>query len=95
VKHGASLQPSSDLLSLRGLGPASVEMLRCVNIQSADALRQTDLYTLYAKIKAKYPHTSINLLYAMMGAMDDVDWRVIARERRSEVLMQLDDRGLL
>ncbi len=85
----------SDLLALRGLGPASVQMLASVKIRSAKALRQADLYAVYAKIKSLHPKTSINLLYAMMGAVEDVDWRVIARERRSEVLMQLDDRGLL
>ncbi len=95
AEHRRSAQGEPALSELRGLGPASVEMLKSVNIRSTKALRQADLYAVYAKIKAKHPKTSINLLYAMMGAVDDVDWRVIARERRSEVLMQLDDRGLL
>ena len=95
AEHRRSAKSEPALSELRGLGPASVEMLKSVNIRSAQSLRKADLYALYAKIKAKHPKTSINLLYAMMGAVDDVDWRVIARERRSEVLMQLDDRGLL
>lgn len=36
----------------------------------------------------------MNLLYALMGAQEDRDWREIARERRSEALLRLDDMGL-
>ncbi len=83
------------LSQLRGLGPASVTMLVSVGITSAAQLRKADLYPLYARIKAQHPHTSINLLYAMMGAVDDMDWRDVAKERRTEVLMRLEDMGLL
>jgi DNA transformation protein and related proteins len=83
------------LSQLRGLGPASVTMLVSVGITTAAQLRQADLYPLYARIKAQHPHTSINLLYAMMGAVDEMDWRDVAKERRTEVLMRLEDMGLL
>jgi hypothetical protein len=32
------------------------------------------------------------MLYALIGAQEGVDWRVIARERRSELLTELDTR---
>jgi DNA transformation protein and related proteins len=83
------------LSELRGLGPASVQMLASADITSAAQLRKADLYQLYARIKAGHPRTSINLLYAMMGAVDDVDWRDVAKDRRTEVLMRLEDMGLL
>jgi DNA transformation protein and related proteins len=96
AKGRRSAQPNGPALSeLRGLGPASVAMLVSVGISSAAQLRKADLYQLYARIKAQHPHTSINLLYAMMGAVDDVDWRDVAKERRTEVLMRLEDMGLL
>jgi DNA transformation protein and related proteins len=95
AEHRRTAQGEPALSELCGLGPASVAMLASVKIRSAKALRQADLYVVYAKIRSLHPKTSINLLYAMMGAVEDIDWRVIARERRSEVLMQLDDRGLL
>jgi DNA transformation protein and related proteins len=95
AEHRRTAQGEPALSELCGLGPASVAMLASVKIRSAKALCQADLYVVYAKIKSLHLKTSINLLYAMMGAVEDIDWRVIARERRSEVLMQLDDRGLL
>jgi DNA transformation protein and related proteins len=83
------------LSELRGLGPASVQMLASAGITSAAQLREANLYQLYACIKAKHQRASINLLYAMMGAVDDVDWRDVAKDRRTEVLMRLEDMGLL
>jgi DNA transformation protein and related proteins len=83
------------LAELRGLGSVSTQMLTSVGITSAQQLRQADLYMLYARIKAKHPRASINLLYAMMGAAEDRDWRDIAKDRRTEVLIRLDDMGLL
>lgn len=94
-KAAVSHHSASDLVPLRGLGPASVKMLASVGVTSAEQLRREDLYLLYQRIKARNPRASINLLYALMGAVDDTDWRSIARERRTEVLMRLDDLGLL
>jgi DNA transformation protein and related proteins len=93
--RGSALPTGPALSELRGLGPASVVMLTSVGITSAAQLRKADLYPLYARIKAQHPHTSINLLYAMMGAVDGMDWRDVAKERRTEVLMRLEDMGIL
>ena len=92
-KRGASGEPA--LSQLRGLGPASVAMLAAAGITSAAQLQEADLFTLYAKIKRQFPKTSCNLLYAMIGAVDDQDWREVARERRTQVLLRLEDMGLL
>ncbi len=83
------------LSELRGLGPRSVEMLVEAGINTSAKLRKADLFKLYQKIKTQHPRTSLNLLYAMMGAVSNEDWRVVAKERHSEVLMRLDDMGLL
>lgn len=92
-KHGPGGEPA--LSQLRGLGPASVAMLAAAGISSAAQLQKADLFTLYAKIKRQSPKTSTNLLYAMIGAVDDQDWREVARERRTQVLLRLEDMGLL
>jgi DNA transformation protein and related proteins len=94
-EHTRSADGGAALAELRGLGPVSTQMLASVGITTAKQLRQADLYTLYAKIKAKHPRASINLLYGMMGAAEDCDWRDIAKNRRTEVLLRLDDMGLL
>lgn len=79
---------------LRGLGPASRARLASLGVHDLAQLRAQEPYALYARIKARWPAASMNLLYALIGAQEDRDWREIARERRSEALLRLDAMGL-
>ncbi len=94
-EHTRATDGGAALAQLRGLGPVSVGMLVGAGITTAAQLRQADVYALYAGIKAAHPRASINLLYAMMGAIDNLDWRDVAKDRRTEVLMRLEDMGLV
>jgi DNA transformation protein and related proteins len=94
-EHTRSALGEPALSELRGLGPASVTMLAAAGITSAAQLKQADVFALYAKLKRLFPKTSTNLLYAMIGAIDDQDWREVARERRTQVLLRLEEMKLL
>ncbi|TNC80415.1 MAG: transcriptional regulator [Oleiphilus sp.] len=80
--------------ALRGLGPASESMIRSIGISNVEIFMQSDPFEIYRKLKAANPNTSLNLLYAMIGAQEDRDWKDIASERRTAILMQLDDMGI-
>jgi DNA transformation protein and related proteins len=84
--------PAEPVESLPGLGPASAVLLARLGVRDAAALRARDAVTLYLALKAQWPTTSLNMLYALIGAQEGVDWRVIARERRSALLTELDAR---
>jgi len=77
---------------LRGLGPASAAALAKLGVHDVATLRARDAFELYAQLKSAAPTTSLNMLYALIGAQEGVDWRVIARERRSDLLTELDTR---
>lgn len=94
-EHTRGAGGEAALSELSGLGPVSVAMLGKVGVTSAAQLRKADIFQLFKKIKTLNPRTSINLLYALLGAVDNQDWRVVARERRTEVLMRLEDMGLV
>ena len=79
--------------ALRGLGPKSLEQLARQGIRTAAALRAADAGLLYLRIKAQWPAASMNLLYGLVAAQEGRDWREIARERRTELLLRLDDLG--
>lgn len=79
--------------AFRGLGPKSRAELARQGIHCASDLRATDAVQLYLRVKAQWPGASLNLLYALVGAQDGRDWREIARERRTELLLRLDDLG--
>ena len=79
---------------LRGLGPKSLAQLAALGITTRAQLQAEDVYRLYGRIKARWPGASLNLVYALIGAQEDRDWRQIARERRTEILLNLDALGL-
>lgn len=79
---------------LKGLGEKSEEMLQQVGIHSVDEFMQADPFDIYRKLKAQIPGTSLNALYAMMGAQENLDWRDIAKTRKTEILVKLDDLGI-
>jgi DNA transformation protein and related proteins len=79
------------LASLRGLGPMSVAMLGEAGIDTTAKLKANDPFALYLKIKRKRGNVSINLLYALIGAIEDRDWRDVARTDRTAILLTLDD----
>ena len=84
--------PAADIARLPGLGPASTALLARLSVRDVATLRQRDAFELYAALKAIAPSTSLNMLYGLIGAQEGVDWRVIARERRSALLTELDVR---
>lgn len=84
--------PAADIARLPGLGPASTALLARLGVHDVATLRQRDAFELYAVLKAIAPSTSLNMLYGLIGAQEGVDWRVIARERRSALLTELDAR---
>jgi DNA transformation protein and related proteins len=83
---------ATDLATLPGLGPASAALLARAGVRNAAALRTRDAFDLYAELKALDARTTLNMLYALIGAQEDVDWRTIARERRTAIALELDAR---
>ncbi|CCN69451.1 TfoX/Sxy family DNA transformation protein [Vibrio nigripulchritudo] len=82
------------LRDLKGFGPKSKEILATVGIHSVDDFMLADSYELYAKLKAKVKGTGLNSIYAIIGAKENIDWREVAKQRKTEVLMRLDEMGL-
>lgn len=79
------------LASLRNLGPQSQRMLHAAGIRGVAALRRLGPVAAYLRVKAHAPSSSLNLLYALAGALDDIDWREVRRTRKLELLLALED----
>ena len=65
-----------------------------IGIESIEQLRARDPFEVYAELKVKVPGTSLNFLYALIGAIDDVHWQEVKRTRRTEILLRLDEMGI-
>jgi DNA transformation protein len=84
-----------ELNNLQGLGPKSTIMLQEVGIVTVADFMASDPYLLYAKLKKQFPNTSLNMLYAILGAQENTHWQKIKNERRLEILLRLEEMGLL
>ena len=73
------------------LGPRSAQMLAAVGITTPDQLRALGPVSAYVKAKRAGQPVSLNLLWALEGALTGVHWQQVARERRTGLLMALED----
>jgi len=80
-----------NIADLKGLGPKSAAQLAQIDISTVEDIMQTDAYEIYARLKKHSPNTSLNMLYAIMGAQENIHWQSIAKNRKMEILMRLDD----
>jgi TfoX/Sxy family transcriptional regulator of competence genes len=79
-----------DIASLPNLGPKSREMLAAAGILSVAQLRQLGAAATYARVKKANAKASLNLLWALEGALTDLPWQVVAREHRTSLLLALE-----
>ena len=81
------MPPSTDL---PGLGPRSLAMLAAAGLHDRAALERLGSVRAYLRVKAAGQNASLNLLWAIEGALTGQDWRVVAREERGRLLIELD-----
>ena len=79
------------LSKLRNLGEASSQMLSSAGICSEEQLCDMGSVSAYIAVKAAGCKPSLNLLWAIEGALTGRDWKEISREQRTSLLMQLGD----
>ena len=89
-----SNEQTPSVASLRGLGPKSAAALRQIGIASIEELRARDPFEIYAELKAKTPRTSLNFLYGLIGAVEDIHWQEVKKSRRTSILLRLEEMGL-
>ena len=75
---------------LRNLGPASARMLAEAGIGSVAALRRLGAVKAWQRVRASHPRASLNLLWALEGALTDRGWQEVARTERMRLLLAVD-----
>lgn len=79
---------------LEGLGQKSELMLSNIGIETVEEFLRQDPFEIYKMLKVSDKSISLNMLYAVIGAQEGKKWQEVARERRVDILMRLDDMGL-
>lgn len=73
------------------LGPKSAALLARIGITSLDQVRDAGAVAVYRQARAVEPRVTLNLLWALEGAVSDLPWQVVAREHRTSLLLALED----
>ncbi len=75
---------------LPNLGPRSRAMLASAGITTLQHLRKLGAVAAYARVKRSGANASLNLLWALEGALTGLPWQVVAREHRTSLLLALE-----
>jgi DNA transformation protein and related proteins len=65
-------------------------MLSGAGIKSVPQLRHLGSVRAYALVKSTGANASLNLLWALEGALTGLPWQVVAREHRLSLLLALE-----
>ena len=76
----------SELLQLKNLGMASVNILRAVGINTYADLKRTGAVEAYRRIKARDINVSKVMLYALQGALMDVHWNDLSPDLKRQLV---------
>jgi DNA transformation protein len=84
-------KPNGRMESLPNLGPKSAQMLRSAGIRNLAQLRKHGAVKAYVMVRAVDTRASLNLLWALEGALSDRAWQDVARNDRLRRLLALED----
>ncbi len=80
----------SPVSQLKNLGPRSASWLNAVGIYTLGDLMETGPISAYLKVKQTGSSSSLNLLYALIGAVEDVHWTEVKRTQKHDLVLLLD-----
>ena len=77
-------------LKLRNIGPKSAAWLRQVGLRSREDLEAVGAVDAFMRVRRAGFKPSLNLLYALEGALLDCHWQEVPDTRRSELVIAAD-----
>ena len=81
----------SELLELKNLGIATVNILNAIGVHSRQELHSMGPVQAYVRIKQRGIHVSKVMLYALQGALDDKHWNELSQEAKDQLVQDADD----
>ncbi len=70
---------------LKNIGPKSMKWLREIGIHSREDLEKVGAVMAYLILKQRRPEVSLNMLYAMSGALSDRHWNEFSKEEKLQL----------
>jgi DNA transformation protein len=75
---------------LRNIGPKSAAWLRQVGLRTEEDLRAAGTVDAFMRVKRAGFRPSLNLLYALEGALQGCHWQEVPTERRQEMVQAVE-----
>lgn len=75
---------------LRNIGPKSAAWLRQVGLRSQEDLRQAGAVEAFMRVRRAGFRPTLNLLYALEGALQDQHWQSLPREHRDALAAEVE-----
>ncbi len=79
-----------EIADLKSLGPKSQQLLADAGITTVDELYAIGAVAAYLKVKAYWPRTSLNMLWALESAVTGIPWQEVARLHRTNLLSAVE-----
>lgn len=73
-------------LKMRNIGPKSAAWLRQVGLRTREDLEAAGALDAFMRVKRAGFKPSLNLLYALEGALKDCHWQEVSEQRRNELV---------
>jgi DNA transformation protein and related proteins len=90
----ASKSGEPSLATATNLGPKSAAVLARAGISSLEQVEKLGAVAAFARAKQLEPKVTLNLLWALEGALLGQPWQAVAREHRTRLLLELEDHEL-
>lgn len=84
----------SELLHLKNLGAASVNILHAIGVNTYDDLKAIGPVEAYRRIKDRGINVSKVMLYALQGALLDVHWNELPCDLKQRLVEEADHQPL-
>lgn len=85
------MQRNECLSEMPNLGPKSHQMLALAGITTRAKLCELGSVAAYARVKRANVNVTLNLLWALEGALIGLHWQTVAREHRISLLLALEE----
>jgi DNA transformation protein len=80
----------TQIADLPNFGPKSQQMLAKAGFVTLEQMRELGAVRAYVQVK-RTGNVSLNLLWAMEGALTGQPWREVAKHERLRLLLELED----
>ena len=84
----------SELLQLKNLGMASVNILHAIGINTYSDLKDIGSVEAYRRIKSRGINVSKVMLYALEGALLDLPWNELALDLKEQLVQDAEQENM-